>query len=110
MSAYIKLLTGEYPRHEGDIRLEYPEILETQTGNTFPCPPTYALVVPTTAPGVDNRLQYAYEGPPQRTVNGWVMTWLIKIMSPEEIEARTQAELPVPLFLDQSGAVPDVIA
>ena len=110
MSAYIKLSTGEYPRHEGDIRLEYPEILETQTGETFPCPPTYALVAETQAPAFDRFSQCAYEGAPHQTVSGWEMTWLVKTLTPEEIEARTRAEPFVPSFLDQSGAVPDVIA
>jgi hypothetical protein len=41
---YIKLTTMEYPLHEGNIRLEHPEILETQTGSTFPLPPEYAIV------------------------------------------------------------------
>lgn len=44
MHFYIKLSTGEYPRYEGDIRAEHPEILESQTYPNFPCPPTYAFV------------------------------------------------------------------
>lgn len=48
--AYIKLATLEYPLHEGNIRLEHPEILESQTGDTFPCPPTYAKVEQTEPP------------------------------------------------------------
>lgn len=44
MYIYIKLSTQEYPRYEGDIRLEYGEIREDQTGDNFPVPADYALV------------------------------------------------------------------
>jgi hypothetical protein len=44
MIAYIRLSNLEHPLHEGDIRLEHPEITEDQTGDTFPCPPTYAMI------------------------------------------------------------------
>lgn len=37
--AYIKVSTGEYPRFQGDIRLEHPEI-----GEEFFCPNTYIEV------------------------------------------------------------------
>ena len=44
MLAFIRLSNLEYPLHEGDIRLEHPEITEDQTGDTFPCPSTFAVI------------------------------------------------------------------
>lgn len=44
MYIYIKLSTQEYPRYEGDIRLEHVWIKESQTGDNFPVPADYALV------------------------------------------------------------------
>jgi len=42
---YIKIATLEYPRYQGDIRLEYPEI-----GTEFCCPDSYAYVHETEVP------------------------------------------------------------
>ena len=64
MSAYIKLLTLEYPKHEGDIRLEHPEIHEDQTGETFPCPETYAPVIWVNPPTI-TETQRCHEGAPE---------------------------------------------
>jgi hypothetical protein len=110
MSAYIKLSTGEYPRHEGDIRLEYPDISDYQTGDTFPCPPTYAPVALVPPPKFDQLCQCVYEGPPQQAGSGWIMTWVVRALSPEEIEARQKAQVPFDFLSGYSGAVPDVIA
>lgn len=51
---YIKLATKEFPLHEGDIRLEHPEI-----GETFVCPDTYAVVLPAMPPAIDTT-KYRY--------------------------------------------------
>jgi hypothetical protein len=84
MSAYIKLSTLEYPRHEGDIRLEHPEILESQTGDTFPCPPTYAKVARVDVPDYDSAQQVLYELPPVQTEAGWVQVWAFRDLTEAE--------------------------
>lgn len=89
MSAYIKLSTLEYPRHEGDIRLEHPEILESQTGDTFPCPDTYALVVTTERPTINPETQLAYEMQPTQVNGIWTMVWAVRDLTSEELQART---------------------
>lgn len=72
---YIKLSTLEYPRHEGDIRLEYPEITEDQTGETFPCPETYAPVESSPPPTYDESL-YTLVGAMPLFENGkWIQQW-----------------------------------
>lgn len=105
MSAYIKLATLEYPRHEGDIRLEYPDILESQTGDTFPCPTTYAIVKVTPHPVINVATQRCVVGQPVLCDDMWSMTWLIRPATPEEIEYRASVNV-----LDQPGAPPDVIS
>lgn len=92
MSTFINLATKELC-HEGDIRLEYPEITENLTGDTFPCPNTHARVE------IDNRPECTkYEtaelNPPE-CVNGvWRLSWKKRVLSPAELEriARFQAE------------------
>ena len=88
MSAYIKLLTFEYPRHEGDIRLEHPEIQESQTGDTFPCPSTYALVVPTDRPTFDEATQIAQEQAPLQVNGVWTQQWSVRSLTAQELEAK----------------------
>jgi hypothetical protein len=87
MTAYIKLLTGEYPRHEGDIRLEHPEILESQTGDTFPCPETYAKVQWVDSPNVKPYVQTAYELPPTKVNGEWTMVWGVRDLTDKEKES-----------------------
>jgi len=88
MSAYIKLSTLEYPRHEGDIRLEHPEIQESQTGDTFPCPNTYALVVPTDRPAFDGATQTAQEQAPLQVNDVWTQQWSVRDLTVQELEAK----------------------
>ena len=109
MSAYIKLSTLEYPRHEGDIRLDYPEILESQTGETFPCPETYAKVRWTNAPAFDSETQKSVEGAPEQVDGAWRMTWAIVELTQEELDYRNQEQQAPFSFLNNSGSVPDVI-
>lgn len=72
--AYIKIATLEYPLHEGNIRLEHPKILESQTGDTFPCPSTYAKVVETFPPTAPQGFKVDQDTPVLR--NGqWITTW-----------------------------------
>ena len=88
MSTYIKLSTLEYPRHEGDIRLEHPEIQESQTGDTFPCPSTYALVVPTARPAFVEATQTAQEQAPMQVDSVWTQQWLVRDLTAQELEAK----------------------
>jgi hypothetical protein len=90
MSQYIKLATLEYPRHEGDIRLEHPEILESQTGDTFPCPDTYAPVVYEDQPSIDWAVQAMELGEPvQNDAGNWTATWVVRDLTPEELEQQS---------------------
>jgi len=90
MSAYIKLSTLEYPRYEGDIRLEYPEITEDQTGATFPCPNTYALVTPVQMPECNYEIQCVEELPPVQIDGVWTQRFLVRDLTVEELEARAR--------------------
>lgn len=44
MIAYMNIITQDFPLYEGDVRLDYPEIRDDQTGDSFPNTPTYAKV------------------------------------------------------------------
>jgi hypothetical protein len=92
MSAYIKLATLEYPRHEGDIRNEYPEITEDQTGPDFPCPATYALVEDTPCPEFVFDTQVAYEIEPVQINGVWKQVWEVRDLTAEEIANREEAK------------------
>jgi hypothetical protein len=82
MIAYVKISTLEYPRHEGDIRLEHPEI-----GATFTCPDTYALVAKVEKPSFDPKTQLLYQGDPVFSGGEWRQNWIVRDKTPEEIEA-----------------------
>ena len=80
MTIYIKLATGEYPRHQGDVRLEYPDM-----GEPFVLPETYAQVQSTEPPEYDFATQRVEETPPVLVNGVWVMQWRIRDATPEEI-------------------------
>jgi hypothetical protein len=85
-SGFIKLATGEYPRFEGDIRREHPEISDDQTWPNFPCPDTYA-VVPWEAPPEHNLDTHcAVELPPVLVDGQWKMQWLVRPYTQEELD------------------------
>lgn len=114
MTQYIKLSTLEYPLHEGDIRLEHPEILESQTGPTFPCPDTYAPVEWVERPANIGENQTADIQPPQLIDGKWVAQWRVRDLTAEEIAEfeRIHAEqqpIKVPQDTTGSGSEPDVI-
>jgi hypothetical protein len=93
MNTYIKIATGEFPLHEGDIRLEYPEILESQTGETFPCPDTYAPLFYGVRPTYDERTQYLHLLAPSQRPNGmWKAEWEVRNLTAEQIEHSQKAE------------------
>jgi hypothetical protein len=80
---YIKLATLEYPLHQGDIRLEHPEI-----GEEFVCPDTYALVEYVEAPDCKPETQIAYQLTPVQTNGTWRAVWAVRDMTADEIEIR----------------------
>jgi len=112
MSAYIKLSTLEYPRYEGDIRLEHPEILESQSGGAFPCPETYAPVTWVDAPEYNPETQTAYELAPINADGVWSMVWFMRDLTQEEIDSINefkQLQLGQLPDLTQQGSEPNVI-
>jgi hypothetical protein len=77
---YIKLATGEYPRHQGDVRLEYPEM-----GEPFVLPDTYAHVQGTPEPEVTDAQRVVEILPIQ--VNGqWFMQWMVRDATQQELD------------------------
>jgi hypothetical protein len=107
MSTYIKLLNLEYPRHQGDIRLEHPEI-----GCDFTCPNTYAEVVAVPEPTVDTMTHTAYQLAPENINGIWHMVWAIRELTAAEIELNRLYRLNPNgenLNLQVSGSAADVI-
>jgi hypothetical protein len=88
---YIKLATGEYPRHQGDVRLEYPDM-----GAPFVLPETYAHVQNTEMPEHDYDTQRAEEAPPVMIDGVWVMQWRVREATPEEIGRAEELRNPLP--------------
>jgi len=86
---YIKLSTLEYPRHEGDIRREHPEIKEEQTWPNFPCPSTYAYVEWVDPPQYDANTQVIYETSPVYSSNNWMMQWTVRDMTSQEMNVKS---------------------
>lgn len=80
MSRYIKLATGEYPRHQGDVRLEYPEM-----GDEFVLPETYAYVEWVDAPAHDEVNQRVQETAPELVNGTWFMRWTVRDATEKEI-------------------------
>lgn len=89
---YIKLSTLEYPRHEGDIRLEYPEITEDQTGDTFPCPDTYEKVEWVDPPEYNVKTQLIYEIAPAQVNGVWTMQWDVRDLTEQELAGIAEQE------------------
>lgn len=106
MSTYIKLSTLEYPRHEGDIRLEHPEITQDQTGDSFPCPSTHALVTWVNPPEIDENAQFAYQTAPIEENGEWKMVWAVRNLSQEEIDYLQTIKNK---YANTSGSAPNVI-
>jgi len=77
MSFYMKTATLEYPLYEGDIRLEYPDIASALTGDSFPCPATYAKVTQQIIPVECGENQYFLESAPIIENGIWKTTWAV---------------------------------
>jgi len=107
MSNYVHIETGAYPIHQGDIRLEYPEI-----GIDFVCPAEYALVEETTPPPFDELTQ-RLSVDAQRDGDHWFMVWTVEQKSLQEIEdlrfAIESRNNPQSRNTNLPGGVPDVI-
>jgi|APCry1669189034_1035192.scaffolds.fasta_scaffold29309_2 hypothetical protein len=86
MSYYIKLSTLDYPRHQGDIRLEHPEI-----GDEFICPNTYAEVFDPNDFTFDKHLQTVHEEPPSLIDGKWYKNYVIKNYTQQELDEIEQA-------------------
>jgi hypothetical protein len=82
MTAYIKLSTNEYPRHDGDIALD-------PTGE-------YVAVQWVDAPAFDDATQRCGEGAPEQVDGQWRMTWIVRDATQEEID---MANKPLNFFL-----------
>jgi hypothetical protein len=81
MTTYIKLSTNEYPRHQGDVRLEYPDM-----GEPFVLPETYASVQSTEPPEYDYETHRAEETPPVLIDGVWTMQWRVREATQEELD------------------------
>lgn len=94
MTAYIKLSTGEYPRHIGDIELDPAGMAD------------YARVEWADPPSIDPATQRCAEGAPVLTENGWKMTWVTRDATPEELEyAEKTSKAP----MSAPGSPPNVV-
>ncbi len=92
-SAFIKLSTGEYPKYEGDIRREHPEIPETATWPNFPCPSTYAVVHWESSPEHNFETHTAYELPPKNVDGVWRVQWAVRPFTEQELaDMQTQRQ------------------
>jgi hypothetical protein len=109
MSAYIKLLTLEYPRHEGDIRLEHSDILESQTGDSFICPETYSFVILTRKPQFDPAISKCIEGAPEQIEGVWYSTWVIVPFTQQELDYMVEHQDLFGGLLSNPGSAPNVI-
>jgi hypothetical protein len=115
--SYLKLSTMQYPLYEGDIRLEYPKIKESQTGDSFPIPDGYVYIVEIEPPTNLTKGQYVVSGAPVQVEGVWQQTWVIQSLTEEEINAveteraevlaAEAAKMKMPTSV--SGSAPDVI-
>ncbi len=113
MNTFINTTTFEYPLFEGDIRLLYPEILESQTGESFPIPLGFSTVVLTEPPQVDEITQATLEETPVQVDGIWYRTWAIKNRTQEEIteiETFLKNRNSISEALNTSGSEPNVIS
>jgi len=92
MSAYVNINSLGFPFHEGDIRLLHPEIREDQTGDTFPCPPEFALVKENPPPEYDPTKQRLERSMPFNIDGVWQYTWTLIDLTPDEMTAYQTAK------------------
>jgi len=100
---YIKLSTLEYPRHQGDIRLEYPGM-----GEEFVLPNTYAFVHVEPMPEYDGTTSVFEYSPPFEQDGQWFQNGQVRLRTEEEqIEFEKMLDRMRPL--EAKGTEPDVI-
>lgn len=85
---YIKLETLEFPRYQGDIRNEHPEI-----GEEFVCPKTYAPVYEEPVPQFDIETQKPVYDAPKNLDGTWKVGFKIVPLSPVELAVRADKPL-----------------
>lgn len=73
--AYIRLSDNFFPAFEGDIRLDYPEIPESVTGDEFPCPSNYAPVINTPTPEYNNATHHMVCQSAEQVNGVWQTKW-----------------------------------
>lgn len=100
---YIKLSTLEYPRHQGDIRLEYPNM-----GEEFICPEDYALVHVEPIPEYDGTISVFEYNPPFEQNGKWVQNGQIRLRTEEE-QAEFEKQMAALKPLEAKGTEPNVI-
>jgi hypothetical protein len=105
---YIKLSTLEFPRHEGDILIEHPELDKSLTGDSFICPNTYAKVTIKDVPEHDQNTQFIRWQTPQLINGVWTVGYDVVDYSQEQI-AQFKTRMIQPQ-LNKKGQPPNVIA
>jgi hypothetical protein len=113
---FLKLSTMEYSKYEGDIRLEYPEIRDDQTGDTFPVPDDYVQVEQTVPPIYDNKTQYLSQAAPIQVDGVWQSVWVVNEDTAEQlatlaalVEATKPPKRKQRPPVTNSGSAPNVI-
>ena len=116
MTVFIKLSDNTYPLYEGDIRLEFPNIPENVTGDSFPCPEGFAKVLVDQYPTFDSRTHTVQALPPKLIDGQWRVFWAEPTLLTDEELARIQKYIDenkskpsTRTQVDVSGAPPDVI-
>ena len=82
---YINILTLEFPRYEGDIRLDHPEI-----GEEFVCPSTYAPVTVSPEPVIDSQNQKTQFSSPYENGGQWFVDFVVVELTDEEKTMRNK--------------------
>lgn len=89
---YINSKTLEYPFLQGDIRALHPEIPESLSGDTFPCPPDFARVNVMPAPAYDEATHTKQLATSPNFVDGvWYLAEEVRELTQEELDAREAA-------------------
>lgn len=77
---FININTLEFPRHEGDVRLEHPDM-----GETFICPIDFAMVTLNAPPAFDANTQVVELGTPYKQNEQWFVDYVIINLSADAI-------------------------
>lgn len=102
-STFIHLETMEYPLHEGDIRLRFPDMQE------FFIPDGYAGVEPSESPDVGTYVA-VYEDPPLFVDGAWKQNIKTRPYTDKEKEDfdRIMGRIEEPKINTSPGSAPDV--